>query len=263
MKVFFHGNTNPTAVTTSITAKSKAVMTDNGTAAIASIEDLQQSLGVQMDEIKSVGFYLNKVRDGLVMSGAKASSSSMTEVEKALAALNTHIKGLEIRLKVTPMEERMLALEKIVKKSLEEPAHKTASCAVPRSGGRPTYASIVAPPATKAAVRIRMEGSEKMQPAELLKKAELHITGAYAVRQLKNSDTEVFVGSVSQRDTILGLAQPKEFKILKPDYPVEIVGVPLGTNIEKGKTANNGRIISEITEATKLRIPGIKINRVK
>ncbi|KAI1002192.1 hypothetical protein K3495_g6008, partial [Podosphaera aphanis] len=89
-----------------------------------------------------------------------------------------------------------------------------------------------------------------MQPAELLNKAKQHFTGAYAVRKLRSSDTEVFVQSVSQRDAALSSAQPKEFQILKPDYPVEIVGVPLGTIIEKGKTANNGRLINEITEAT-------------
>ncbi|KAI0995706.1 hypothetical protein K3495_g12473 [Podosphaera aphanis] len=114
-----------------------------------------------------------------------------------------HVKGLEEKLKVTPMEERILALEKVVRKSLEEPAHKTAPKTVPRSGGRPSYASIVAPFATKAAVRIRVEGSEKMQPAELLTEAKQHISGAYAVRQLRSSDTEVFVQSVSQRDAAL------------------------------------------------------------
>ena len=58
------------------------------------------------------------------------------------------------------MEERMLALEKAIKKSLEEPSQTM--------GGQPTYALAVAPAATKAAVRIRLEGAEKMQPAELL-----------------------------------------------------------------------------------------------
>ena len=65
----------------------------------------------------------------------------------------------------------MLALEKAIKKSLEEPARKAAPQSAQTMGGRPTYASIVPPPATKAAVRIRVDGADKMQPAELLNKA--------------------------------------------------------------------------------------------
>ncbi|KAI1007340.1 hypothetical protein K3495_g880 [Podosphaera aphanis] len=91
------------------------------------------------------------------------------------------------------MEERMLALEKVVKKSLEEPIRKPAPPMVLRSGGRPTYASVVAPPATKAGVRIRVDGSEKMQPAELLNKAKQHIARTYAARKLRSNDIEVFV----------------------------------------------------------------------
>ncbi|KAI1007232.1 hypothetical protein K3495_g991 [Podosphaera aphanis] len=166
-------------------------------------------------------------------------------------------------MEVTPIEERMLALEKIVRKSLEEPARKAAPVTVPGPGGQPTYASIVAPPATKAAVRIRVEGSDKMQPAELLRKAKSKIVGAYAVRQLRSNDTEVFVQSVSQRDAALKMVQPKDFQILKQDHHVEIVGVPLGTIIQRGRTGDNRRIIYEIEEATKTQIPGIKITRLR
>ncbi|KAI0991148.1 hypothetical protein K3495_g17039, partial [Podosphaera aphanis] len=180
----FHGNTVPMAIP--ITPK-----TDIGTAAISSIESVEDSTGVNMDNLKTVGLYLTKARDSLVMKGVKA--SEMAEVEKAIEALTAHTKVLQTKMEVTPIEERMLALEKIVRKSLEEPARKAAPATVPGSGGRPTYASIVAPPATKAAVRIRVEGSDKMQPAELLRKAKSKILGAYAVRQLRSNDTEVFV----------------------------------------------------------------------
>ena len=108
-----------------------------------------------------------------------------------------------------------------------------------------------------------MENAEKMQPSELLGKAKPKIERAYAIRQLRSNDTEVFVQSVSQRDTALRMVEPKEFKIMKQDYPVEIMGVPLGTMIQRGKETNNFRIIHEIHEATKVRIPGIKITRIR
>ena len=74
-----------------------------------------------------------------------------------------------------------------------------------------------------------------MQPAELLNKAKIHIEGAHFVRQLMSNDTEVFVQSISQRDAALNMAQLKEFCVVKQDYPVEILGVPLGTITQGGK----------------------------
>nr|ABW72068.1 hypothetical protein [Blumeria hordei] len=161
------------------------------------------------------------------------------------------------------MKERMLALEKAVTKSPEEHVRKTAPQSTLGMGGRTMYASVVAPPATKAAVRIRMEGSEKTQTAELLNKAKKKIEGAYAVRQLRSNDTEVFVQLVSQRDAALRMAQPKEFCVLKQDHPVEILGVPLETIIHGEKNANNSMAILKMTTETKARIPGIQINRVR
>ena len=102
-----------------------------------------------------------------------------------------------------------------------------------------------------------------MQLVELLNEAKIHIEEAYAVRQLRTNDTEVLVQSVLQRDAALNMAQPKEFCVLKQDHPVEILGVPLGTMIQGGKNADNGRIIHQIATETNVRIPGIKINRLR
>ncbi|CCU82098.1 Putative uncharachterized protein [Blumeria hordei DH14] len=142
------------------------------------------------------------------------------------------------------MEERMLAFEKEDTKNLEEPSCKTAASAIQGMGGRPTYASIVAPPANKAA-------------------AKLHIDGAFIVRKLRGNDTEVFLQSVSQRDAALSMAQPKKFCVLMQDYPVEILGIPFGTFIRGGKKPNNGEFINQVVAETKVRIPELKINRVR
>ncbi|CCU81554.1 hypothetical protein BGHDH14_bgh03595 [Blumeria hordei DH14] len=76
------------------------------------------------------------------------------------------------------MDEMILASEKVLKKSLEKPVRKLAPPSAQKMGGRPTYASIVTPPATKLA---------------LFYKEKLHIEGAYAVRQLRSNDTSVCV----------------------------------------------------------------------
>lgn len=73
-----------------------------------------------------------------------------------MADLKAHPVLVETKLKVTPSEERMLVLEKAVKKSFEKSVRRVAPSTVSGSGGRLTYASIVTPPAMNAAVRIQV-----------------------------------------------------------------------------------------------------------
>ena len=168
-----------------------------------------------MDNLLTVGLYLNKVRDRLVIAGTDKSATPMVEIGEALDVFKAHATILQSELKAWRMEERMLALEKAVTKNLEELSRKTAASAAQGMGWRPTYASIVALPATKAAVRIRVQEAENMVPAELLGKAKKHIEEAYAVKKLWSNNTEVFVQFVSQRNAALSMAQPKEFYVLK------------------------------------------------
>ncbi|KHJ30108.1 putative air1 domain-containing protein [Erysiphe necator] len=59
------------------------------------------------------------------------------------------------------------------------------------------------------------------------------------------------------------MEQPKEFKILREDFPVEIAGVPLSTKIASGKNVDNSALISILTISSKMRIPGLQINRIR
>ena len=136
--------------------------TDSVTAAITAVESLATSTGVNMDNLLTVGLYLNKVRDRLVIAGTDKSATPMVEVGEALDAFKADAMMLQLKLKTSRMEEQMLVMEKAVKNNLEEPSHKTAASAVQGMGGRTTYASIVAPPATRAAVRIRVQGADNM-----------------------------------------------------------------------------------------------------
>ena len=196
--------------------------TDSGTVAIMAVESLETSTGVNMDTLKTVGLYLNKVRDRLVIADTEKSATPMVEIGEALDAFKAHATTLKSKRKASRMEERMLALEKAVTKNLEEPLCKMAASAVQGMGVRPIYASIVAPPATKAAVRIKIQGADNMQLAELIVKAKLHFEGAFAVWKLRNNEAKLFMQLVSQRDTALSMAQSREFCVLKQDYPVEI-----------------------------------------
>ncbi|KAI0995868.1 hypothetical protein K3495_g12312 [Podosphaera aphanis] len=155
------------------------------------------------------------------------------------------------------IEDRMLALEEAVRKSILTPARAQANSTASKS-----HATVAAPAASQSAVRIRIPGAEEMQPSQLLNMAKEHITGAYAVRKMRSNDTEVFVGSTAQRDAALNMPHPETFKILRQDYPVEISGVPLGTKVQGGKNADNKAIIKEIIQASK-RIARLEINRIR
>lgn len=111
---------------------------DSGTAAITAVEALAAFTGANMDTLKTVGRYLNKVRDRLVMAGTEKSATSMAEIDEALVAFKALADMLRLRLGSRQMEDRMLAFEKAVTKSLEEPVRKTAPQSTQGMGGRPT-----------------------------------------------------------------------------------------------------------------------------
>ena len=94
------------------------------------------------------------------------------EIDEALDAFKAHNQMSHSKMSAQPIEERILALEKAIKKSLEEPVRRTAPQSTQGMGGRPTYVSVVAPPAIKAAVLVRVEGADKFQPSDLLNKAK-------------------------------------------------------------------------------------------
>lgn len=60
------------------------------------------------------------------------------------------------------MEDRMLALEKAVRKSILTPARAQVNSTASKS-----YAAAAAPAASQSAVRIRIPGAEEMQPTSL------------------------------------------------------------------------------------------------
>ena len=100
--------------------------TDSGTAAIMAVDSLAISTGVNMDNLKIIGFFLNKFRNRLVIADTNPTVTPMAEVDGAIDALKSHVLSLQLTMKTTPMEERMPALEKAVTKGLEEPVRKMA-----------------------------------------------------------------------------------------------------------------------------------------
>lgn len=235
---------------------------------MAMLSDTNEEEGKVSNQSEAV----NKIEDALNLCMSNLNklsfplSNSATlkrRIDDALEALNTHREAWQApSRKEVLIEERMRALEETVKKSLEVSSRNSASIA-PSQGSKPSYATVAAAAPAKTAVRIRVSGAEKMQPEQLLSLAKQHIHGAYAVKQMRSHDTEVYVQSSVQRDAALNMPQPDSFKVLKQDYPVEVMGVPLGLAIQGGKNACNNSLISSIVQATRVRIPGLQINRIR
>lgn len=114
----------------------------------SAVESLVYTTVVDMDNLKSLGYFSDKFRDKMVIAGTNSTATLMVEVNGAPEAVMAHATMLRSELTATPMEEKILASEKAVKKSLEELVRKTAPQSARAMRGRPTYTSIVAPPAT-------------------------------------------------------------------------------------------------------------------
>ncbi|KHJ32659.1 putative air1 domain-containing protein [Erysiphe necator] len=209
--------------------------------------------------IEKIGDVLKKMKGCLNKIGLKGMIMMVEEVDEAIEVLNNKRFIWLHATQNNSLEHRMLALEEAAKKNLVEKCGQMSSKGVVGK----SYASVVALPAAKAAVRIRVPGAEELQPAELLSIAKQKIKGAYAIRQMRSHDTEVFVQSSNHRDAVLSMEQPKEFKILRKDFPVEIAGVPLSTKIASEKNADNSALISILSNVSKMKIPGLQTNRIR
>ncbi|KHJ33169.1 putative air1 domain-containing protein [Erysiphe necator] len=209
--------------------------------------------------IEKIGDVLKKMKGCLNKVGLKGVIMTVEEVDEAIEALNNNRFIWLHATQNNSLEHRILALEEAVKKNLVENCGRMGSKGVVGK----SYASVVAPPAAKAAVRIRVPGAAELQPVELLSIAKQKIKGAYAIRQMRSHDTEVFVQSSNHRDAALSMEQPKDFKILRKYFPVEIAGVSLSTKIASGKNADNTALMSILTNASKVRIPGLQIKRIR
>ena len=113
-----------------------------------------------------------------------------------------------------------------------------------------------------ATVRVRMPEAIGVEPEQLLTLIKAHIPKAVAVRVLHSSNIEVMFPNQQAKDQTITQRNTPGCKILRQDYPVEVIGVPLNTPVESRQGTTNTQIIQKITEATKKLALGITITRV-
>ena len=154
----------------------------------------------------------------------------MEDVNEAVKAFNCHKKAWAAMSQIpSRIEERIMALEGVVKRDIGDPARNAAPEVATEMPQPRIYASVVPPRMTKIAVRIRIDGAEELQPEDLPSNAKQRIHGAFVICQMRSNDTELFVQSASQREAALNMRQPADFQILRQDFPAEAFGVLLRT----------------------------------
>lgn len=115
----------------------------------------------------------------------------------------------------------MMALEKVVQKSLANLARKGAPVV---TSGAPTpmsYASVVARQMTKTAIRIRIEAARRAI-------VKGRVTNRWRIRDSTNAEQRYrgVSQSASKRNVALNMRKPNEFKNLRQGISVEVNDVP-------------------------------------
>ena len=91
----------------------------------------------------------------------------------------------------------------------------------------------------RATVRVYTPEVAGTDPKQILTLIKVHIPKAVAVRVLHSGDVEVTLPNQEVKDQTLTQKDTPECKILRQDFPVEIIRVPLTTQVESRKGAIN------------------------
>lgn len=116
---------------------------------------------------------------------------------------------------------------------------------------------------TRHTVRVQMPQAKDKTNEEILKEVKKTISGAAAVRVLHSGDIDVTVPDEATKDRAQGLPSTEELKIFKKDYLVEVIGVPLSTQVACEKGAENAHLAKTICEASRSMSPGLQITWIR
>jgi hypothetical protein len=89
-------------------------------------------------------------------------------------------------------------------------------------------------------IRIRLEEDLRSKALkDILKIIRKAILEAFMVRPLGSKDLDLHVKTQTTKDKLLNGPNLIGFKVLRKDYLLKILGVPLSIQIENGKHVNN------------------------
>ena len=181
--------------------------------------------------------------------------------------------GLEPRLQ--RLEEALLGSKpKSVTSQLQRIEERINKGPIQAPGvNNPTWAAVAAKsmrdagathaPEQKPTVRIQMPETKGKTHTEILKEVKTKIAGAAAVRVLQSGDIDVIVASQEAKDRAMAIQPSPEMKVYRRDYLIEVPGVPMSTEVDGGKAADNSRLACEIVESSKIVTPRIQITSIR
>jgi len=113
----------------------------------------------------------------------------------------------------------------------------------------------------------KAEGLRGQSETEVLTEIRKEIYDAVAVRHLRSGDIRVTLKDQQAKERAVRagdrLGERIGIKVLREDYPVEILAVPISLRVEKGRQADNTATIQEIVKQTERLIPGLEITRIQ
>ena len=116
---------------------------------------------------------------------------------------------------------------------------------------------------TRHTVRVQMPQAKGKSNEEILKEVKKTISGAAAVRVLHSGDIDVTVPDEAAKDKAQVLPSTEELRIFKKDYLVEVIAVPLGTQVACERGADNARLARAICDASRSMSPGLQITWIR
>ena len=95
----------------------------------------------------------------------------------------------------------------------------------------------------RATVRVRTPETVETELEQILTLIKAHILRAMAVRVLQSSDIKVTLPNQQAKDQTITQRNTPKYKILRQDYPIKVIGVPLNIQVESGRGATNTQLI--------------------
>ena len=100
--------------------------------------------------------------------------------------------------------------------------------------------AVVAP--QRVTVRVRLKEPQGHKLGELFKFIQRIILSAYAIHTLNSGDVDVYIPSQTTKDQILNGLDAPGLRILRKDYLLEVLGVPLKTSINSKRDIDNSEL---------------------
>jgi len=203
----------------------------------------------------------------------KDNSPGATEVSQDVTAVQNELAQLRlIHHEPQSIHEKLDRILSVQTAQQSAPAQRSWAAVASLTSSTPSsYRTQSSQPAESVRLTIRPgENStikgDNITTKEVAEKVKAVIPGVVAARVLPSGDVRVTLENPSQKEraTLMPgtLKQQLDAKIIKEDFPIEVLGVPTSLPVQHGREADNSETIKKIKQSTERIIPGFEVSRV-